>query len=89
MLAHLRTEAYDVYRSAGYPPRAQPDATLTYEENVHRIAVAKEAREPLPGPVRTPVEQVRAVHAASATAQTTSGEPPGPDAPLKRTRPAT
>lgn len=41
MLAHLRTEAYPVYRSQGYVPRALPTAPLTYDENNARIAEAK------------------------------------------------
>ena len=42
MLAHLRTEAYPVYHSPGYAPRADPAAPLTYEENKARIALAKD-----------------------------------------------
>jgi hypothetical protein len=40
MLAHLRSEAYPVYRSHFYPPegRAQP---LSFEENNARIDAAK------------------------------------------------
>jgi predicted amidohydrolase len=41
MLAHLRTEAYDVYRRPAYPPRWAPDVPLSYEENVHRIESVK------------------------------------------------
>lgn len=41
MLAHLRTEAYPVYRASGYQPRLDPAAVLTYEENNTRIAAAK------------------------------------------------
>src|SRR3954468_12739209 len=41
MLAHLRTEAYPVYRESGYPAREAPAAVLSYEENVARIAEAK------------------------------------------------
>jgi formamidase len=48
MTAHLRTEAYDIYKTARYPPRPDPDVTLTYEENVRRIAVAKERGEAAP-----------------------------------------
>src|SRR5262245_48126430 len=40
--AHLRTEAYEVYRRPGYPPRQKVDAALSYEENVRRIAAAKD-----------------------------------------------
>ncbi len=42
MPAHLRTEAYAVYQTPAYPPRAAPGAPLTYEENVRRIEAAKE-----------------------------------------------
>jgi predicted amidohydrolase len=42
MLAHLRTEAYPVYREAGYPARHAPAAALSYEENVARTERAKE-----------------------------------------------
>jgi hypothetical protein len=42
MLAHLRTEAYPVYQSPVYAPRGAETAPLTYEENVRRIAVAKQ-----------------------------------------------
>ncbi len=42
MPAHLRTEAYPVYRTAGYPPRERPDAPLSYEENGRRIQAAKD-----------------------------------------------
>ena len=41
MLAHLRTEAYPVFRESGYQPRVDPTATLSYEENVTRIDGAK------------------------------------------------
>src|SRR6185312_8787719 len=41
MLAHLRTEAYDVYSRPSYPPRFAPDARLSYDENVRRIEAAK------------------------------------------------
>ena len=42
MLAHLRTEAYPVYRAQGYPPRTTPAASpLSHEENVARIEHAK------------------------------------------------
>ena len=37
MLAHLRTEAYPVYREPGYPPQG---ASLTYESNVAAIRKA-------------------------------------------------
>src|SRR5215210_2932581 len=41
MLAHLRTEAYDVYRTPSYPPRFAPDVPLSYDENVRRIEASK------------------------------------------------
>jgi formamidase len=41
MLAHLRTEAYPVYRRCTYPPREKHDEALSYEENVRRIDAAK------------------------------------------------
>jgi predicted amidohydrolase len=43
MLAHLRTEAYDVYRGPAFPSRSAPDAPLSYDENVRRIEGAKRA----------------------------------------------
>lgn len=42
-LAHLRPEAYPVYRGEGYGARADSTAPLTYDENVARIAAAKAA----------------------------------------------
>ena len=42
MPAHLRTEAYPVYRRRTYPPRENDDVALSYEENVRRIAASKE-----------------------------------------------
>jgi predicted amidohydrolase len=42
MLAHLRTEAYTVYREPGYPAREAAAAALSYEENVARVNNAKE-----------------------------------------------
>jgi hypothetical protein len=57
MSAHLRTEAYDVYRTTRYPPRQQPDAPLTYGENVRRIDVAKAQGVALPGAVGAAVVQ--------------------------------
>jgi predicted amidohydrolase len=42
MPAHLRTEAYPVYRSSAYPRREQPGIELSYEENQRRIGAAKE-----------------------------------------------
>jgi predicted amidohydrolase len=44
MLAHLRTEAYEVYRNPSYPPRFAPDVPLSYDENVRRIEAAKSGR---------------------------------------------
>ncbi|HKY20603.1 MAG TPA: nitrilase-related carbon-nitrogen hydrolase [Vicinamibacterales bacterium] len=42
MLAHLRTEAYPVYREHRYPPAgSQPATTLSFEENLARIQHAK------------------------------------------------
>ena len=41
MLAHLRTEAYEVYRSRCYPQRSMPAAPISYEENNQRVAAAK------------------------------------------------
>jgi hypothetical protein len=42
MPSQLRTEAYPVFGSAMFPPRADPDASLSCEENQRRIAAAKE-----------------------------------------------
>jgi hypothetical protein len=50
MTAHLRTEAYEVYRSPVYPP-VRDGAAPSYEENLRRIEAAK----------RKPLEPVRAV----------------------------
>jgi len=44
MLAHLRTEAYPVYRGRRYPPPLEdgaPETALSYERNVARIEEAK------------------------------------------------
>lgn len=41
MLAHLRTEAYDLYAPHAYPPRPARGAVLSYEENVQLIEEAK------------------------------------------------
>jgi len=46
MLAHLRTEAYEVYRTPSYPPRFASDVPLSYDENVRRIEAAKSTRAP-------------------------------------------
>ena len=45
MIAHLRSEAYKVYGTRGYPPRASHDVALSYEENVRRIEAAKQETE--------------------------------------------
>src|SRR6187397_367440 len=42
MTAHLRTEAYEVYRSPAYP-LVRDGAALSYEENVRRIEAAKKS----------------------------------------------
>jgi predicted amidohydrolase len=42
MLAHLRTEAYPVYGTNRYPPRAGHEVALSYDENVRRIEQAKQ-----------------------------------------------
>jgi hypothetical protein len=41
MPAHLRTEAYAVYRTPVYPPRAAHDVALSFEENGQRTEAAK------------------------------------------------
>ena len=41
MAAHLRTEAYSVYRRQAYPPRGNCEVALSYEENLRRIEEAK------------------------------------------------
>src|SRR5881227_3256740 len=43
MLAHLRTEVYDVYRTPAYQPRLKADVPLSYAENVRRIEASKSA----------------------------------------------
>jgi predicted amidohydrolase len=43
MAAHLRTEAYPVYRRPAYPSRENHDVALSYDENVRRIGLAKES----------------------------------------------
>jgi formamidase len=47
MLAHLRTEAYPVYRRHIYPPNTTTPATAapSYEHNIERIEAAKRERE--------------------------------------------
>ena len=41
MLAHLRTEAYPVFREPGYHARVDASAALSFDENVSRINEAK------------------------------------------------
>jgi predicted amidohydrolase len=41
MLAHLRTEAYPLYRQSGYASATAPDVELSYESNVQSIEQAK------------------------------------------------
>jgi hypothetical protein len=48
MSAHLRTEAYEVYRRSVYPPRVRHDVALSYEENAQRIAMAKDEADRKP-----------------------------------------
>jgi predicted amidohydrolase len=43
MLAHLRTEAYPLYKHAAYPPREDDRVPLSYDENIRRIERAKRA----------------------------------------------
>src|SRR5215510_14692955 len=45
MLAHLRTEAYDVYRTPMYPPAGRHGAVPSYEKNVRAIEAAKQEVE--------------------------------------------
>lgn len=45
MLAHLRTDAYDVYRRPGYASGPRAGVAMSYEENGRSIARAKEAVE--------------------------------------------
>jgi predicted amidohydrolase len=45
MLAHLRTEAYELYRESGYPGGRRADGKLSYQENVRLIQAAKEGLE--------------------------------------------
>jgi len=42
MLAHLRTDAYDVYRTPLYPPAASRGAALSVDRNVRAIQATKE-----------------------------------------------
>lgn len=41
MLAHLRTEAYEVYRRPGYASGVTAGAGLSYRGNLEAIAAAK------------------------------------------------
>ena len=43
MLAHLRTEAYEVYRTHAYPPQIAREAGLSLKENVRLIEASKQA----------------------------------------------
>ena len=43
MLAHLRTEAYPLYKRVAYPPREDDRVPLSYDENIRRIERAKRA----------------------------------------------
>jgi hypothetical protein len=48
MLAHLRTEAYPIYRERIYPPRGErpsPLPDLSYERNLEQIEAAKDGLE--------------------------------------------
>jgi predicted amidohydrolase len=45
MSSHLRTEAFDIYKTTVYPPRATPELPLSYDENVRRIVDAKHRLE--------------------------------------------
>jgi len=47
-LAHLRTEAYDVYRRHQYPPEVR-DGPLSYQRNVERITRSKRESYPREG----------------------------------------
>jgi predicted amidohydrolase len=44
MLAHLRTEAYDVYQRRGYAAGPRARRALSYEDNIEAIADAKRER---------------------------------------------
>jgi formamidase len=50
MLAHLRTEAYPIYRHPVYPPLTEP---LSYESNLRRIGLAKQLTKNLTGDQET------------------------------------
>jgi hypothetical protein len=57
MLAHLRTEAYTVYRQHQYPPSMNDEAQLSYERNNLLIDEAKRKLSDLqedPAPVKNP-----------------------------------
>ena len=50
MLAHLRTEAYPVYREHHYPPDLRPAAAaLSYERNLELIRRSKADLEEIHG----------------------------------------
>ena len=49
MLAHLRTEAYPVYRTHAYPAAAADDKGMSYERNVSMIEKSKRALDRLNG----------------------------------------
>src|SRR5688500_3099308 len=66
MAAHLRTEAYEVYRSPRYPA-VRDGAPLSYEENVRRIEVAK--CRTLQKAASTPLESVNMVPEPVSTLQ--------------------
>lgn len=57
MPAHLRTEAYSVYRAPVYPPRQKPEGPLSYDEHQQRIASAKHAFDRRIGRDRRNVER--------------------------------
>jgi len=44
MLAHLRTEAYPVYRQHQYPPQLGESAGVSYERNNQLIDEAKKVK---------------------------------------------
>ena len=50
MLAHLRTEAYPVYREHHYPPGAPSADVLSYERNLELIGRSKADLEEIHGP---------------------------------------
>ena len=50
MLAHLRTEAYPVYREHHYPPGARSGDVLSYERNLELIQRSKTDLEEIHAP---------------------------------------